>query len=150
MEVIKNISWYDEYPDDVPAKVVAKLKDLYDNCRRTEDIVVDVIRLLYPNDTFKTGSICGYVQREWQEYIVKGDVDTDLLETFYFGKVADITVKTDDDTFGDVITHDELWEAEKEDLREYMRKRYDIPEDEELRVMYADGHVQVVNWKEVS
>ena len=55
-------------------------KEMYDKCRCTEDILIDVIRLLYPKDTFKTGTIRGYNQGDWQDYIVMGDVDTDLLE----------------------------------------------------------------------
>lgn len=90
------------------------IKEMYDKCRCTEDILVDTIRILYPEDTFETGTIRGYTQGDWQDYIVKGDVDTDLLEAMYFGKISDITVKTEDEEFGDVITHDELWRAERE------------------------------------
>ena len=100
----------------------AKLKEMYDKCRCTEDILVDVIRLLYPEDTFKTGTIRGYIQGDWQDYIVMGDVDTDLLEAMYFGKISDITVTTDEEEFVDVITHDELWRAEREEgLKEFFR-----------------------------
>ena len=111
--ILEDIDCYDEYPDDLSSETNAKLKELYDKCRCTDDIIVDVLKLLYPEDTFKTGTIRGYVQREWQEYIIMGDIDTDLLEAFYFGKVADITVTSEDDEFGDVITHDELWKAQQ-------------------------------------
>ena len=148
-EILNDIDCYDEYPDDVSEEVNAAIKELYDKCRRTDDIIVDVLRLLYPEDTFKTGTICGYVQREWQEYIVKGNVDTNLLEAFYFGKIADITVDDGNDMFGDVITHDELWKAERGDLKEFMRNRYDILNSEEIHIMKADGMKQVVDWKDV-
>ena len=148
-EVLRYIDCYDEYPEDESAEVNAKLKELYDNCRCTEDILLDVIKLLYPKEKFETGTIRGYCQGDWQEYIVKGDVDTDILEAFYFGSVADINIETDEDTFGDVITHDELWKAEREGLKEYMRKRYDIGEDEEIHILVANGMKQVVDWKEV-
>lgn len=147
--ILDGIDYYGEYPKDLSKEINAKLKELYDKCRCTEDIILDVIRLLYPNDIFKTGTIRGCVQREWQNYIIKGDVDTDLLEAFYFGKVADIIVKNENDFYIDVITDGELWKAQREDLREYMRKRYDIDEDEELHIMLADGYKQVVNWKEI-
>jgi hypothetical protein len=147
--ILDNIDCYDEYPDDVSEEVNAKLKELYDKCRCTKDIIIDVLRLLYPEDTFEEGTIRGYCQGEWQEYIVMGNVDTDLLEAFYFGKIADIQVESDEDSFGDVITHDELWKAEREGLKEYMRQRYDISKDEEIRILQADGYRQVVNWKEV-
>lgn len=148
-DILNDIDCYDEYPDDVSEEVKWKLKELYDKCRCTEDIIVDVLRLLYPEDVFEEGTIRGYCQGEWQEYIINGNVDTDLLEAFYFGKIADISVDNEDDSFGDVITHDELWKAEMEDLKEYMRKRYDLPEDEEIHILQANGMKQVVDWKEV-
>lgn len=61
-EILDDIDCYDEYPTDVSDEVNAKLKEMYDKCRCTEDIIVDVIRLLYPEDTFKTGTIRGYSQ----------------------------------------------------------------------------------------
>ena len=147
--ILTDIDCYDEYPEDVTEEVNGKLKELYEKCRRTDDIVVDVLRLLYPEDTFKTGTISGYCQGVWQDYIVKGDVDTDALESFYFGKIADVMVNTDSDSYGDVITHDELWEAERNGLKEAMRKRYGLADDEEIHIMKADGMKQVVDWKEV-
>lgn len=126
------------------------VKEMYDECRCTEDILVDVIKLLYPEDTFKTGTIRGYSQGDWQDYIVKGDVDTDLLEAMYFGKISDITVTTDEEEFGDVITHDELWRAErKEGLKEFFRKHYELDRNEEIHILQANGYKQVADWKEV-
>lgn len=149
-EILNDIDCYDEYPEYTSEEVNAKLKELYDKCRCTDDILVDVIRLLYPEDTFKDGTISGYCQGDWQNYIVKGDVDTDLLEAMYFGKISDITVKTEDEKFGDVITHDELWRAErKEGLKEFFRSHYELDKDEEIHILKADGYKQVVDWKEV-
>ena len=148
-QILDDIDCYDEYPDNVSDEVNAKLKELYDKCRRTDDIIVDVLKLLYPNDTFNTGTIRGYCQGDWQEYIVKGDADTNLLEAFYFGSISDITVDSNDDSFGDVIAHDELWKAERGNLKEYFRERYDLPEDEEIHILKADGMRQVIDWQEV-
>lgn len=147
--ILTNIDCYDEYPDDVSDEVKEKLKDLYERCRCTEDIILDVIKLLYPEDIFEEGTIRGCVQNEWQKYIIKGNVDVNILEQFFFGQVADITVTTDEEEFGDVITSDEFWKAEQGDLKEYMRQRYDISEDEELHIFKADGMIQVANWTEV-
>lgn len=83
-DVLTDIDYYDEYPDDLNDEIKAKLKELYDECRCTEDILIDVIRLLNPNDTFKSGTIRGYCQGDWQEYIVKENVDVEKLENFYF------------------------------------------------------------------
>lgn len=149
-EVIEDIDCYELYPEYTSEEVNAKLKELYDKCRCTEDIIVDVLRLLYPEDAFKDGTIRGYCQGDWQDYIVKGDVDTDLLEAMYFGKISDITVKTEDEVFGDVITHDELWRAEREEgLKEFFRSRYELDKDEEIHILQADGYKQVIDWKEI-
>ena len=68
----------------------------------------------------------------------------------YFGKISDITVKTEDEEFGDVITHNELWRAEREEgLKEFFRSHYEIDEDEEIHILKADGYKQVVDWQEV-
>lgn len=148
--VLDDIDYYDEYPEDLSDETNAKLKRLYERCRCTDDILVDVIRLLYPDDVFETGTIRGYCQGDWQNYIVKGNADVYLLEAIYFGKISDITVIKDNEEFGDIITHDELWDAERNgDLKEYFRKRYDISEDEELHIFQADGYRQEVDWKEI-
>lgn len=149
-EILNNIDCYDEYPTDVSDGVKAKLKELYDKCTRTEDILVDVIKLLYPKDVFKIGTIRGYNQGDWQDYIIKGDVNTDLLEAMFFGKISDITVKTEDEKFGDIITHDELWRAEREEgLKEFFRNRYNLEKNEEIHILQADGYKKVIYWKEV-
>ena len=149
-EILNNIDCYDEYPTDVSDGVKAKLKELYDKCTRTEDILVDVIKLLYPKDVFKIGTIRGYNQGDWQDYIIKGDVNTDLLEAMFFGKISDITVKIEDEEFGDIITHDELWRAEREEgLKEFFRNRYNLEKNEEIHILQADGYKKVIYWKEV-
>lgn len=149
-EILNNIDCYDEYPTDVSDGVKAKLKELYDKCTRTEGILVDVIKLLYPKDVFKIGTIRGYNQGDWQDYIIKGDVNTDLLEAMFFGKISDIAVKTEDEKFGDIITHDELWRAEREEgLKEFFRNRYNLEKNEEIHILQADGYKKVIYWKEV-
>ena len=149
-EILNNIDCYDEYPMNVSDEVNAKLKEMYDKCRCTEDILVDAIKLLYPKDVFKTGTIRGYTQRDWQDYIIKGDVNTDLLEAMFFGKISDITVKTEDEEFGDIITHDELWRSEREEgLKEFFRNRYNLEKNEEIHILQADGYKKVIYWKEV-
>lgn len=149
-ETLNDIDCYGEYPTDVSDEVNTKLKEMYEKCRCTKDILVDVIRLLYPEDTFKTGTIEGDCQSDWQDYIIKGDVDVNLLEAYYFGKISDITVTTSKEEFGDTITDDELWRAEREEgLKEFFRNRYNFNKDEEIRIFYADGYTQITNWREV-
>lgn len=148
-DILEDIDCYDEYPEELSLETKEKLKELYDNCRRTEDIIFDVIKLLYPNDTFKSGTIRGYYQSDWQNYIIKGNVNVNLLESFYFDKVVDVTIDNILDTFTDVITHDELCKAEREGLKEYLMKKYEISESEEVRIFQADGMKKVIDWKEI-
>ena len=130
---------------------IKEIRRLYDECYHTEEIFMDVLKLLYPDDTFKTGTIRGYSQGDWQEYIVKEDVDIDLLENFYFGKVSDIFVEMEDgENFSAVITDDELWELEENgNLKQYLRELCDLSDDEPIKILQADGYIQVLNWKEV-
>ena len=101
MEILNDIDNWDEYPDNLPDETNAKLQKLYDSCRNINDIVVDVIQLLYPEDKFKSGTLRGYCQGDWEYYIVKGDVDTELLEALYFNKISDVTVIDGNDTISE-------------------------------------------------
>lgn len=147
VEVLTSIDCFDEYPEDASIDTVVKLKALYESCRVIEDVIPDVVELLYPDCTFKTGTLTGYSQGEWQRYIVKGDVDTDLLEALYFGKVKKIKVECPSEEFHDIVTDDELWKNEK-DLKQYFRRRYDFKEDEEIHIFSAET-VQTVQLIEV-
>lgn len=149
-ELLNILDCYDELPDELTEEQSMEIKRLYEECRCTEDIFMDVLKILFPDKTFKNGIIRGYNQDDWQYYIVEEGVDIETLENFYFGKVSDVFVEgMEEDGFCDVITHDELWKVEREDMKEYFRKRYEIAEDEEIRILQADGYIQVPNWKEV-
>lgn len=147
VEVLTDIDCFDKYPENASIDTIVKLKTLYEGCRRIEDIIPDVVELLYPDCTFKTGTLTGYSQGEWQKYIVKEDVDTDLLEALYFGKVREIEVESPSEEFHDVVTDDELWKNEK-DLKQYFRRRYDFKEDEEIHIFSAET-VQTIQLIEV-
>lgn len=136
-------------------ETIEKIVKAYDECKYSDDLefVVKVANILFPKKKIETGAIYGYVQREWQYFAyASAEFDTDptrLLEAFYFGQLAEITVNTDGDEYGDVLTDNELWEMERKGLKAELRKIYDIPEDEELVVMQCDGYKQVADWKEV-
>nr|DAU18349.1 MAG TPA: hypothetical protein [Bacteriophage sp.] len=150
MEILNDIDNWDEYPEDLPDETNAKLKELYDGCRNINDIVVDVIKLLYPNDKFKSGTLTGYSQGDWEYYIVKGDVDTELLEALYFNKISDVTVFDGNDNISGFITDDDLWEAERNGtLGKLLRERFDISDDEDVKIYKADGYKKIIDWQEV-
>ena len=144
-EIIDDITIYDEYPEDMSEETKAKIREILDYS--SDDVPVEVLRILYLDDEFKTGTIRGYSQGDWEDYIVKGDVDVERLEAYYFGNVVDIFVKDNEEEYGDVMTCEELWDAEREGYEKTFRERYGIPEDEELKIYVADGYVQTLNWK---
>lgn len=150
-EILNDFDCYEELPDDLTEEQKEEIRRLYDEYYHTEEIFMDVLKLLYPDDTFKTGTIRGYNQGDWQEYIVKGDVDTDLLESFYFGKVSDIFVEMEDgENFSSVITDDYLWRLEANgNLKQYLRELCYLSDDEPIKILQADGYIQVPNWKEI-
>ena len=147
-EIIRDIDEYDDCPEDMSEKNKEKIRDILDHSN--DDVPVEVLRILYPDDKFKTGTIRGYAQGDWEDYIVKGDVDVNLLEAYYFGNVVDVSVKSDDGEYSDVMTCEEFWDAKKEGYEKAFRERYEIPEDEELKIYMADGYVQTLNWKLIS
>ena len=147
-EIVDDINNYDDYPDDMSEENKEKIREILDYSH--DDVPVEVLRILYPDDEFKTGTIRGYSQGDWEDYIVKGDVDVEQLEAYYFGNVVDIFVKDNEEEYGDVMTCEELWDAEREGYEKVFRERYGIPEDEELKIYVTDGYVQTLNWKLVS
>ena len=146
--IINDINIYDDYPEDMSEETKAKIREILDYS--SDDVPVEVLRILYPDDEFKTGTISGYSQGDWEYYIVKGDVDVEQLEAYYFGNVVDIFVKDNEEEYGDVMTREELWDIEREGYEKVFRERYDIAADEELKIYVADGYVQALNWKMVS
>ena len=144
------VDYYKYTKESIEAVVKA-----YDDCRYSDDIdfVVKVAKII-TGKKIVTRQICGYSQSEWN-YIAYDedefdDDPTETIEAMYFGKISDITVNTDDDEYGDIITHDELWEAERNgNLKDYFRKRYELSNDEEIKIFQCDGYKQVADWKEV-
>ena len=143
--------FYEAYKETYTKETLENVYKVYDKCTYYDNIYVitEVSNILNPEIEIETAQIRGYTQGEWQEVAyVKGSIDLYTLEAYYFGQLADVTVNTDDDEYGDVITHEELWNMES-NLKEELRKRYDIGKDEELVVLKCDGYRQVADWKEV-
>lgn len=144
--------FYKAYKDTYTREIIDKVYKVYVECNTYDnlEVITKVANILHPDIQIEIATIRGYSQGEWQEVAyIKETVDIDMLEAYYFGKISDITVETEDDTYGDIVTHDELWDMEHGNLKEKLREKYNIPEDEELTVMKCDGYVQVADWKEV-
>ncbi len=78
-EVIEDIDCYELYPEYTSEEVNAKLKELYDKCRCTEDTMIDVLAVALSRRCFKDGTIRGYCQGGLARLYCQGDVDTDLI-----------------------------------------------------------------------
>lgn len=137
-------------------EIVEKIIKEYNECRYSNDIdfIVKVANILYPKKKIEVGRLNGYM-REWQ-YFAYASADfendpTNLLEAYYFGKISEISISKDDDTYYDIITHDDLWDMEysEKGLKESLRERYEIAKDEELKVLKADSTINVLKWEEV-
>ena len=127
---------------------------LYDKCQRSDDyrFIMKVIKVLHPELKIEGCTIRGYCQSDWQDVIYETDkVDIDLLEAVYFGKITDIIVENGDDCYGDWITDDELWKAERneDNLADFFRKRFDIPDDEEIEIYKSNGIIRTIRWEKV-
>lgn len=143
---------YDEwsmiYADELTLEQREKINNLYNTCRYTDEIMLDVIRVLYPEDKFEVRTIRGYCQGEWQEVLYKAneEIDMDYFESLYFGKLTDIY----SDDGGTFVTNDEIWKWEREDKMESeIRNMLDIPKETPIKIMVADGIITTTKWKEL-
>ncbi len=138
--------WLGIYKKEFTIEQLQKVNELYMKCNYTDTIIVPVCRILYPMEDFTETTIRGYTQGEWQTVIYKGNIDVDMLESVYFGKIAEIYCE-DCSTF---VTHDELWKWERDgNLEKHIRDEFGINDDEPLDIYEADGYVQSIKWKKV-
>ena len=145
--------WYDNDWDKLTNEQKTEIIRLYDECQRSDDyrFIMNVIKVLHPNLELEGCTIRGYCQGDWQDVIYEKGIDIDLLEAVYFGKITDIIVENGDDCYGDWITDDELWEAERDEdnLADFFRKRFDIPDDEEVEIYKSNGIIRTIKWEKV-
>lgn len=140
---------YTKYSDEQWKSIV----EIYQNCKYSDsdDTYLKVLHIIYPNDKWERGTICGYCQSDWNNVLYKANdiKNLDLLEAYYFGMVADIYDETEG--VSAVVTNDTLWKAQRENtLRELINELLDIPKDEEIEVYESDGYIQQTKWKQVS
>lgn len=138
--------------DDLDDKSYNKVKKIYDDARnpRDFDVIIKFLAVLYPDDTFKTATLHGYVQREWNDVLYKANVphDIDLLDAIYMGKIYDIY--WEEEGVGSFVTHDQMWKAERDGkVRELMIDKFDLPEDEEIKIYKSNGYHKVLDWVEI-
>lgn len=139
------------YPEYTKEQFV-KLYEAYNKGYRDEDdLYVEVLNTIFPQDKFDTATIRGYSQGEWNNvlYKVGENVDISLLEEMYFGHITELIDESEEGCTA-IVTHDELWKAERENtLEKFLRDALDIPKDEEIEVYESDGYIQQTKWKKV-
>lgn len=130
----------------------AKIYEAYDKKYRDEDdLYVAILSIIFPQEKFDTATIRGYNQGEWQDvlYKVTEQTNINLLEEIYYGHVSEVFEDNDDGCTA-VVTHDELWKAQREGkLEDLVKDMLDIPKDEEIEIYESDGYERVVKWKKV-
>ena len=142
--------YHKKYTDEQWKAIV----DIYDNCKYSDsdETYLAVLKVIYPNDKWETGTICGYTQSEWNNVLYKANEVENLtrLEEYYYGHVAEIYADSEDSCSA-IITHDELWKAERENtLEKLVKELLDIPKDEKIKIYESDGYVRIPQWKELS
>ena len=153
MEICKWFDYsYDREDFDLTDEQYKKAKEIYDKCRTYEDpdVIVEFLKVLYPGNEFKTRTIRGYDQGDWQECIWKSDswIDIDYVESFYFGKVAELHYSDGEDNYIQYVTDDELWKAEyNKKIEELVRENLPIPDDETIEIYKSNGYTMVKNWE---
>lgn len=130
-------------------KEFKKLYDIY-GYNDNNDVIVKFLNVIYPDDKFKTYTIRGYEQREWNEVIYNANAMHDLqaLEDYYFGHVNEIYCE--EENISGVVTDNDLWESENSgSLKELCCDALGIDYSDDIKLYISDGFVQVVNWREV-
>jgi len=157
-EIITDLDCYGNeamkyYRDDLTRTQRKAIITAYDNCYCSDntDFIINIIKILFPEMALNTAEIKGYNQGEWQEVIyIDNSVNIELLEGYYFGHIADITINTAGDICGDYITDSELWEMERDGIEQALRTRYDIPEEEKITVLKCSGYTQIEQWERIA
>lgn len=129
-----------------------EFKKVYDKYGYNDnnDIIVQFLNAIYPDDKFDTYTIRGYAPREWNEVIYKASAMHDLqaLEDYYFGHVNEIYCE--EENISGVVTDNDLWESENSgSLKELCCDALGIGYSDDIKLYISDGFVQVVNWREV-
>lgn len=146
---------YDYEMTDEQYKAISKMYiDNHDKVNTDEEMLILILKILYPDDTFKTETIRGYNQSDWQNVMYKANEvkDLDLLESIYFGKINEFYYQDEDGcSVSTIVTDNELWKAEREGrLKDFVRKNLNIPKDEDFKVYQSDGFIRQTKWKEIA
>ncbi len=151
--ILKDIDSYLEESDVCEKYNLSKeqfeaINELYDKCNVLEEIFLDTIKILYPEEKFVQSTIKGTCQREWQIVIYKeGMLEQNILEDFYWGNVA--SVYNEEKCIVEYIPMSK-WPSKESDWELIARDVFDIPGEQEVQVLLSDGWIQQKKWKEIA
>lgn len=112
-----------------------------------------LIEIMNPNDSFEITTIRGYNQSDWQNVLYKktglDDPIITTLSTYYFGKLVEIIIEYDDDqTVVGCMTHDDLWENERDGtLKKTLCEEYDLVM-KQTKFVKSNGVITTVRYEE--
>ena len=128
---------------------------IYKHCRYYDDdeTILKVLEVIYPERHFKSGTIKGNSQGDWNDVLYDSDKFDDIsrLEDFYWGNVSEIYVMNDNDEIelSAIVTNSDLWDAERNDLKKYIIDLFGL-NDNELKIFVSDGYIRTTKWKEIN
>ena len=141
------------YQDGEHASKLEAILEKYDawNGRDDDEILIQLAETIFNIELEKT-TIRGYCQSDWQTAIyIKDKLEPDILEAYFFGLLFEVHIEPSDEfDFWDSMLNDELWKLEREgNLKEELRRRYEVSEDEELIIRKHAGYRQIETFDEI-
>lgn len=141
ISVMEDLDYFDaedfrkEYSDRYSEEVLDKVIHLYNSYSGSShmeenEFISELAKVLFHIE-LDYGTIRGYNQGDWQHYIcIKDSIDISALENYFFGKLSEVLLE-DDDEILDIcyIFDDDLWEAERGNLKDFLRQEFGLTED---------------------
>lgn len=130
---------------------------VYEESRYLDDLetIVAVANILNPEREFKTATIRGICQSDWQDvaYDTKYERLLEYLEAWYFGEITEINCvceETEEDCWG-TMTDDEIWRYEREgNLKEKLLGYFGYKDADECEIYRSHGYTQVKKWEQIA
>lgn len=153
LECLNKEDFIEEYKTGEYELKVPDILEKYNawNGRYEDDILIQLSELLF-NIELEAKTIRGYCQSEWEEAIyIKGKLDPDILEAYFFGLLFEVHIEPSNDfDFWDHMLNTDFWELERTgNLKQELRIRYEVPDDEELIIRKHAGYTRVETFEEI-
>lgn len=146
---LDNYNWdiedFSQYETKYSEEQLKKVYEAYQKCRYSDDteFIIKIAQIIKPGLELETGIARGYSQSEWVEIVyVKDSIKIDTFAAYFFGKLTEIHVVTDDEDYYDVMTHDEIFDLfhhhSDEEIEKILRDSYGIKDEEPIKIIKND------------